>query len=70
MFDSTTVQSVRTFVPDSIPFADACSTSWRLIASHVSARTRLMFFCSVDFFGASWSIPKRQNERYVLESAR
>ena len=51
MFDSTTVQSVRTFLPVSTAAALAYIATLRLMASQVFALTRLMFFCSIDFDG-------------------
>ena len=43
MFDATTVQSTRTFLPFSIPASSATLTSSRLICSSVSNFTALMF---------------------------
>ena len=46
MFDATTVQSTRTFLPFSIPASSATLTSSRLICSSVSNFTALMFAAS------------------------
>ena len=54
MFDSTTVQSTRTFLPFSIPASSATLTSSRLICS------KALDFCRVD--GAVEKGPTGQRE--------
>ena len=63
MFDSTTVQSTRTFLPFSIPASSATLTSSRLICSSVSNFTALMFAARVDFDGVGSMMPSWQNVR-------